>query len=159
SKQFGAGTVRNGVRHPFDATDVVTQRIRDWQMTSARVLRIARTIFDIAALAFVGMTFVMSLWRVVLSLSAPATDGERRQQVMAIFLAIAFADALRFAWPWATRVMLLIAGDDTATYETFARDILFNGILMSGGKPLGHGDPFYYQAAYPYFLALEHVIG
>jgi hypothetical protein len=37
-------------------------------------------------------------------------------------------DALRVAWPWATRVMMLVGGDDTLTYETFARDILFNGI-------------------------------
>jgi hypothetical protein len=123
------------------------------------VLRIARTIFDVAALAFVGITVLVSLWRIVRSMFAPAADGDRRRQAMAVFLAIAFADALRFAWPWSQRVMLLIAGDDTATYETFARDILFNGILMSGGKPLGHGEPFYYQAAYPYFLALEHIVG
>src|SRR6185436_11633568 len=49
-------------------------------------------------------------------------------------------------------------GDDTLTYETFARDILFNGILMSGGKPFGQGDPFYYQAFYPYFLAVTHAV-
>jgi hypothetical protein len=54
--------------------------------------------------------------------------------------------------------MVLVGGDDTLTYETFARDILFNGILMSGGKPLGHGDPFYYQAFYPYFLAVTHAV-
>ena len=57
-----------------------------------------------------------------------------------------------------TRVMMLVGGDDTLTYETFARDILFNGILMSGGKPLGQGDPFYYQAFYPYFLAATHAV-
>jgi hypothetical protein len=54
--------------------------------------------------------------------------------------------------------MMLVGGDDTLTYETFARDILFNGILMSGGKPLGQGDPFYYQAFYPYFLAATHAV-
>jgi hypothetical protein len=157
SRQFSAGTVSGGIRHPFDASEVVTQHVRDWQMSSTRVLRIARMICDVAALAIVGVTFLMSLWR--LALARPVGEVDRRKQAMALFTAVAGIDALRFAWPWASRVMLLVAGDDTATYETFARDILFNGILMSGGKPLGHGDPFYYQAAYPYFLAAEHVIG
>ena len=94
------------------------------------------------------------------SAAMAATDAaERRRLAMALFAVVAAIDALRVSWSWATRVMLLVPGDDTATYETFARDILFNGVLMSGGKPLGHGDPFYYQAFYPYFLALEHVIG
>ena len=157
SRQFAAGIVRAGVRHPFDSTEIVTQRIRDWQMTSARVLRVTRVICDVLALALIGITFVMSVWR--LALFRPATEVERRRQAIALFTVIAGVDALRFALPWASKVMLLVAGDDTATYETFARDILFNGILMSGGKALGHGDPFYYQAAYPYFLAAEHVIG
>ena len=29
---------------------------------------------------------------------------------------------------------------------------------MNGGQPLGQGDPFYYQAFYPYFLAAVHVV-
>lgn len=159
SRQFSAGTVRGGVRRPFDATEVATQRVRDWQMSGSRVLRLTRSFFDVLALALIAFTFATTLWQTIAALRLPATDVERRRHVIAIFTAIAFADALRFAWPWATRMMLLVAGDDTATYETFARDILFNGILMSGGKPLGHGEPFYYQAAYPYFLAIEHVIG
>jgi hypothetical protein len=157
SREFAAGTVRAGVRRPFDATAIVTQRIREWQMRSVRVLRIARTIFDVAALALVAITFLLAVVR--MATSRPASDTGRRKNAIALFTVIAGIDALRIAIPWASRVMLLVAGDDTATYETFARDILFNGILMSGGKPLGHGDPFYYQAAYPYFLAAEHVIG
>ena len=54
------------------------------------------------------------------------------------------------------QVMMLVGGDDTMTYEGYARDILLNGILMSGGQPLGQGEPFYYQAFYPYFLAAMH---
>jgi hypothetical protein len=158
-RQFAAGTVNGGTRHPFDATAVLTQRIRPWQVTAARVLRLVKTAFDFAALLFVGAVFLISLSRTVRALVEPATDAKRRTQVIAVFAAVAAADALRVAWPWSARMMLLVAGDDTATYETFARDILFNGILMSGGKPLGQGEPFYYQAFYPYFLALEHVIG
>jgi hypothetical protein len=158
-RRFSAGTVRAGERHPFDSTEVLTQRIRGWQVTAGQVLRWTRTIIDISVLSYVGFIVAVAIWRKASDLFGPATDRERRRQVMAVFAAIAAIDALRAAWPWATRVMLLVAGDDTATYETFARDILFNGILMSGGKPLGQGEPFYYQAFYPYFLALEHVIG
>jgi hypothetical protein len=159
SRQFSAGYVRDGVRRPFDATEVVTQRIRDWQMTSAGVLRICRLAADVAALFLVAITFAVAAGRKISALFRQASDADRRRQVMALFAIVASIDALRVATPWASRVRLLVSGDDTLTYETFARDILFNGVLMSGGKPLGHGDPFYYQAFYPYFLALEHLIG
>jgi len=158
SRQFSAGTVRGNIYTPFDSSEIVTQQIRGWQFTSARVLRIVRMICDVAALAFVLITFAMSAAEKIGALTRAATDHERRQQVIAVFAAIAAIDAWRFAWPWATRVMMLVGGDDTLTYETFARDILFNGILMSGGKPLGHGEPFYYQAFYPYFLAGTHAV-
>ena len=54
--------------------------------------------------------------------------------------------------------MVLNGGDDTLTYEGYARDILLNGILMNGGLPPGQGEPFYYQAGYPYFLAAAHAL-
>jgi hypothetical protein len=54
--------------------------------------------------------------------------------------------------------LLLPGGDDPMTYEGFARDIQLNGILMNFGKPLGAGEPFYYQAFYPYFLAAAHTV-
>ncbi len=157
-RQFSAGTVRDGVRVPFDADEVVTQQIRDWQMTSARLLGVARSIADVAALGLVLVVFLAALRKKIAAFFAPATDRQRRDQAIALFAAAAAIDALRFAWPWATRVMLLNGGDDTLTYETYARDILFNGILMSGGQPLGQGEPFYYQAFYPYFLAGTHAV-
>ena len=54
--------------------------------------------------------------------------------------------------------MVLAGGDDPMTYEGYARDILLNGIWMNRGQPLGHGEPFYYQAFYPYFLAAVHAL-
>ena len=155
---FAAGTVRHGTYVPFGSDEVVTQPIRDWQMSLVHRLRTTRTVADLAALALVMAVFAMAMWKKIAALLEPASDQERRQQVMTLFAAAAAIDALRFAWPWATRVMLLNAGDDTLTYETYARDILFNGILMSGGHPLGQGEPFYYQAFYPYFLAGTHAI-
>ena len=44
--------------------------------------------------------------------------------------------------------MVLVGGDDTLTYESYARRILADGILMP------HlAEPFFYQVLYPYFLA------
>lgn len=157
-RKFSAGTVRHGRYVPFDANEVVTQQIRDWQMSAAGWLRLARTLADVAALAVVLIGVGISVLKRIRALTAPAADTDRRYQVMALFAVVAAIDALRFAWPWATRVMLLNGGDDTLTYETYARDILFNGILMSGGHPLGQGEPFYYQAFYPYFLAGTHAL-
>jgi len=157
-RRFSAGTIRDGVLVPFDSREVVSQQVRDWQMTSAGALRIVRTIGDLAALIVVIGTFAIAVGRKIAALRMPATGRERRDQVIAVFTAAAAIDALRFAWPWATRVMMLVGGDDTLTYETYARDILFNGILMSGGKALGQGEAFYYQAFYPYFLASTHAV-
>ena len=157
-RRFSAGTIRGGLPVPFDSREIVTQQIRDWQMTAAGVLRWIRTAADAAALALVLGVFAIEVGRRTAALRRQAEDRERRDQVIAIAAAVLAVDALRFAWPWAGRVMLLVGGDDTLTYETFARDILFNGILMSGGKPLGEGEPFYYQAFYPYFLAGTHAL-
>jgi 4-amino-4-deoxy-L-arabinose transferase-like glycosyltransferase len=54
------------------------------------------------------------------------------------------------------KMSLLGGGQDWLTHETFARDILLNGPLMTLGKPLGEGDTFYAQPFYPYALAAMH---
>jgi len=51
---------------------------------------------------------------------------------------------------------LLGGGQDWLTHESFARDILLNGPLMTLGKPLGEGRTFYAQPFYPYALAAMH---
>src|SRR5581483_2820533 len=56
----------------------------------------------------------------------------------------------------ASRLAVLSAGDDWFTYESFARNIRAGSLLMLQGAPLGHAEAFYYQALYPYLLALEH---
>jgi len=157
-RRFSAGTVRLGVATPFGARSVYTQQIQAWQVLSQRYLRIMRTVCDLAAIGLILIVVALELRKKIAALRRSATDRERRDQAIAIFAAVAAVDAWRFAWPWATRVMTLVGGDDTLTYETYARDILFNGILMSGGKPFGQGEPFYYQAFYPYFLAATHFV-
>ncbi|MGI9147852.1 MAG: glycosyltransferase family 39 protein [Chloroflexota bacterium] len=56
--------------------------------------------------------------------------------------------------PQAGRATILSGLDDWLIYESSARDILLNGLLMDGGQ--GHAAPFYGQPLYPYVLALAH---
>jgi hypothetical protein len=55
-------------------------------------------------------------------------------------------------------LLVLSGGDDWLTYESFARDIRDNSILMLSGKPLGSADAFYYQPLYPYAVAIGHLV-
>lgn len=55
-------------------------------------------------------------------------------------------------------LVVLTGGDDWLTYETFARDIRDNSLLMLQGKAPGTADAFYYQPLYPYVLALLHLL-
>ena len=48
-------------RVPFDASMVVTQQIRDWQMTSARALGWIKTAADVALLAWLAWLFLTAL--------------------------------------------------------------------------------------------------
>ena len=143
-RSFSSGVMHGDARVPFDASMVVTQQIRDWQMTSARILGWIKTAADGALIAWLAWLFLTALVRV--------TD------VRWLFAAVAAAEALIFAFRWWHHNMLLAGGDDTMTYEGYARDILLNGILMNGGLPPGQGEPFYYQAFYPYFLAAAHAV-
>lgn len=157
-RQFSAGILVAGERRPFDASTVVTQQIRGWQMTSARLLRVVKTVADAGVLAWLAWLFLASLRG---RLTRPWQLGKglnRYGHALPLLVIVAAAEALVFAWPWSCQVMLLTGGDDPMTYEGYARDILLNGVLMNGGLPPGQGEPFYYQAFYPYFLAGLHAV-
>ena len=153
---FSSGVMDGDRRVPFDGSMVATQQVRSWQMTSARALRRIKAAADLALLALLAWVFASTLVGAVHQLRQPNTPASRLTQVMLAFAAVAATEALVFALPWWQQNMVLIGGDDTMTYEGYARDILLNGILMNGGLPPGQGEPFYYQAFYPYFLAAAH---
>ena len=157
-RRLSAGVMDGDRRLPFDASMVVSQQVRAWQMTAHRWLRRVKVAADTAVLLALAWITITALARGLRALWTPAAPAVRRRQVLWLFTAFAATEALIFAWPWATTNMVLVGGDDTMTYEGYARDILFNGILMNGGAPLGQGDPFYYQAFYPYFLAATHAV-
>jgi hypothetical protein len=155
-REFAAGELRSGRRVAFDATTTRTERIDGRQQVIAQLLAIGKPIADLIALAW------LSSIAAVLVIRRAGELWQRRmaapQAAFALFLVAGGVESLRFAWPWAERFRMMTAGDDPMTYEAFARDILFNGILMNGGRPPGQGEPFYYQAFYPYFLAATHLV-
>ncbi len=155
---ISSGLMDGDRRVPFDAAMVVTQQVRSWQMTAARGLRRLKLAIDVALLLCLAWLVATSLARIVRDWRQRVDESVRLQHVMRIFWVFAAAEALIFALRWWGRNMLLAGGDDTLTYEGYARDILLNGILMNGGAPPGQGEPFYYQAFYPYFLAASHAL-
>jgi hypothetical protein len=156
-RTFSAGVVENGVLVPFDSSAVMTQQIREWQMTGARALRRIKTGADAALLLCLAWLLIATVVRSTRD-SWSSAQALQLCYVLTIFAAVVAVDAWLLAWPWWHQNMVLIGGDDTMTYEGYARDIVLNGVLMNGGRPPGEGEPFYYQAFYPYFLAATHVL-
>ena len=156
-RRFSTGQIRGGSREPFDATSVVTQRVGPWQLTASELLRWGKTVADGLILAWLGWLFALALRRHLSTWRNRSALGLRAWLFPLLAIAVA-AEAVIFAWPWSQRLMVMAGGDDPMTYEWYSRDILFNGILMNFGLPAGQGEPFYYQAFYPYFLAAVHTV-
>jgi hypothetical protein len=76
--------------------------------------------------------------------------------VLAGLLLVVLAYSLVTTADLAGRAVILEGGQDWLTYESYARDILLNGPLMTLGEPLGKGKPFFFQPFYPYYLAGMH---
>jgi hypothetical protein len=157
-REFQAGIVVNGVPVPFDEANVATQPSPDWQHTAARVLAWAKIAVDAIALVYLGWMCATTIVSLTRRARNAATIRDRRIAIAMLFAAAAAIEAMVFAWRWLSRNMVLVGGDDTLTYEWYARDILLNGPLMNFGLPLGQGEPFYYQPFYPYFLAGAHAL-
>lgn len=85
---------------------------------------------------------------------------QRRSQLerplLAALLLAVLAYALISTADLAGKAIILEGGQDWLTYESYARDILLNGPLMTLGEPLGKGKPFFFQPFYPYYLSGLH---
>ena len=147
---FFAGTIEEDHRAVPFGEDIFVTRRSEGRLVADRVARVVGVVLDSILLAVLGC------WA-----AATIVIGVRRQERRALIAGLAVlavVDALLFARPWFGRLMLLGGGGDPLTYETYARDIIVNGPLMTFGRPLGEGEAFYYQPLYPYLLAIGHVI-
>ena len=87
---------------------------------------------------------------------ATSRRGSWERPLLALFVGAVFAHALATTQHLYREPVILEGGQDWLTYESYARDILLNGPLMTLGKPLGEGRPFFFQPFYPYYLAGLH---
>jgi hypothetical protein len=155
-RRFSAGVIDSDGRRPFDADTVRTQRLSSAEHTVSVGLVVVKTIADAIALAWLaGIGGLLLLRRAGEIWSDPLRSD---RSAVALIVAAGVVEAMRYALPWTRQLLLLAGGDDPLTYEGYARDIQFNGLLMNGGRAPGEGEPFYYQAFYPYFLAAAHAI-
>ena len=152
SRAFEAGLVESsGQRRPFDASMVVPVRPVRWRLAVDRTVRWVSPLADAAAT-------IILCWGLVVAFYELATRArDWRRLLVGLGAIVALVEAFWFASAFLGRLMLQGAGQDWLTYETYARDILFHGPLMTLGKPVGAGSAYYYQPLYAYFLALAHL--
>lgn len=139
SRDFEAGSADRA----FGAEPVYRAPASRTAMVVDRLIRVASHAIDLLLL-------VTLAWAVAGAVARPSW--------MSVASVLAMGEALWFAAPAAGRLILQPGGDDSLTYQTYARDIVMNGPLMLLGAPVGQAEPFYYQPLYSYFLAVVHLL-
>ena len=152
-RRFSVGEIVDGRPIPFDSASVVSRRLESWQVWLTRIAGPVRTAFDACALAWLAFLIALDLWDLRRGRSVDGPPMTVRRQVLVWFAVLATAEAYIFAAPWFARLALLAPGDDPMTYESYARSIQLNGLLLK----IVDG-PYYYQVFYPYFLAAIHTL-
>lgn len=152
ARTFEAGLTFDGRGQPFDDAVVFRRPVSSVRRAADPILRGISTTFD-AVLCFWLFSGVLSAFRSAwrgLATVPTVRDG------LAIAWTAIVVDALLFAWQFIHQMVTLSGGDDWLTYETRARDIGLNSVLMPLGAAIGHGRPFFEMPFYPYFLAATH---
>jgi hypothetical protein len=121
-------------------------------------VRFIATGLDLVVLAGIVLAAAVAVTRRVRLIRAAGADRValvERPLLAALLLAV-LAYALVTTADLAGRAVVLEGGQDWLTYESYARDILLNGPLMTLGERIGKGKPFFFQPFYPYYLAGLH---
>jgi hypothetical protein len=152
ARRFNAGLLVGGLEEPFDSNDVFRHVPSRASLVRDRVVRFGSRGVDIVLGGWLTVFFFAGLRGAYRRLRT----GFNAHDALSVVWAVAIGDAIVFAVPVLTRMVILSGGDDWLSYETMARDIGLNGLWMTGGAALGHGNPFYLQPLYPYFVAACH---
>jgi hypothetical protein len=102
-----------------------------------------------------GLIGLAALYRTS-PLSWSADDAVRGRAAIFGMFALFFVQGLVRCLPFLERTTSLSGGDDWLAYEAGAREIILNGVLMTYGRPVGQGGPYFYYPLYSYFLAAIH---
>lgn len=145
-REVEAGEIIQGARRPFDGGHVFIRAVQPRRLRIDAAVRWAGRAAD--ALLFLLLT--------VLAVGRTRAAWHAARWGYLLWLG-ATVEALIFALPRARTLQVLTRGDDWLTYESFARAIALGDPLLQLGSASGQGTPFYYQALYPYFVALTHL--
>ncbi len=105
-----------------------------------------------AACLVSGLSLLRSYWPLSAIVRMVVVEGFPR---LAVLLSFSFLllSACRFSFGYRIVTANILTGDDPLAYESFARDIFFNGLLMPTWDR-----PYYFYPLYPYVLAAAHVL-
>lgn len=151
ARDFAAGWMVNDVERPFGPS-VYRKHIPPARIVTDAWLRRVSVVWD--ALLLLGLAAAFA--RAVFDVARRTVRSPGVREALALLWVLAAVDAVRVSGIWINRMMTLSGGDDWLSYETLARDIGLNGLWMLKGAELGHGQPFYFQPLYPYFVAATH---
>ena len=146
------GRIVDGRVEPFDAGDIFRRPVSPIALAADAAARVGSAVIDLTLGLWLVLAFAFGLRGVCRGLCRGYVPSDG----LALAWAVVIADAAMFALPTLGRLVILSAGDDWLTYESYARDIGLNSIWMPLGAALGQAKPFYYQPFYPYFLAACH---
>lgn len=156
-RRFSAGEVRDERDWPLDGRTVYVQAA-GWRITADRLVRALSEFLDLALAAGLVFTIARILRRCVERLRSRAVPLRPRADALSVVALAAIAYIAWRAAPLAGVPIILTGGDDWLTHESFARDIVLNGPLMTLGRSIGSAAPFSTQPLYPYFVALVHLV-
>jgi hypothetical protein len=153
ARRFSVGERQGPVRVPFNASSVFTTQLTPSHLSAVPIVRRAITAIDLLILGWLATLLAFGVRNILMAIERrPAWEPSR--DLLALLVLVAAAEALVFASPWTWRTMTLVGGDDTLTYEYYARQIQLDSFLLASGG----GEPFFYQVLYPYVLAGMHVV-
>ena len=147
---------RTALAVPYLFPNGVTADTWERDRTVLAASRVTDGIFLVLAGVGLLVLAVVTVERVVRDHAASWALAER--VVLGAFVAAVFLSASVTRLDRVDKLELLGGGQDWLTHESFARDILIGGPLMTLGKPLGEGRTFYAQPFYPYALAAMHAL-
>jgi len=147
---------RTALAIPYLFLNEVTPAAWERDRTVLAASQVTDGIFLVLAGAGLLVLAVVTVGRVVKDHAATWALVER--VVLGAFVAAVFLSASVTRLDRVDKLELLGGGQDWLTHESFARDILIGGPLLTLGKPLGEGRTFYAQPFYPYALAAMHAL-
>lgn len=152
SRSFSAGVLAGDQERPFDAGTVFRRAVSPAKLVVDRAIGVISIFIDLILCGWLTLALAAGLRDAWVRLR----HGFRPRDAITLMWVLAIADALVFALPVLGHMTTLSGGNDWLSYETLARDIGLNGLLMSNGAAPKVGRPFYFQPLYPYFLAACH---